>query len=164
MEHRFNFLYNILLKIMCILNLFFIVFLWKVPYNLQMAKLVFVDASTSFIYLFKKIFILTWGHFFIAFGERGRERERETLMWERNIDWLLSWTHPDRGLNLQPGYVPWAAIECANFQSTGWYSNQLSHTVQGQFHLLKSAKFHIAIKIYQTFSEYVISKYFYSVK
>ena len=38
--------------------------------------------------------ILTPGHFFIAFRERGRKREkhrckREALMWVRNIDWLL---------------------------------------------------------------------------
>ena len=70
-------------------------------------------------------YFLTWGHFFIAFRER--ERERETSMWERNINWLASCTHPDRGLNPQPGHVPWLGTEPATFRSMGQCSNQLSH-------------------------------------
>ena len=32
---------------------------------------------------------------------------------ERNINWLLSHTCPNWGLNLQPGYVPWMGMEPA---------------------------------------------------
>ena len=36
---------------------------------------------------------------------RDREKEREALMWERNISWLPSHMHPDQRLNPQPGYM-----------------------------------------------------------
>ena len=70
--------------------------------------------------------------FFCCFLERERERERETSMWQRNISWLPSHTHPDWGSNLQPGYVPWLGNEPVTFRSTGWCSNQQRHTSEGQ--------------------------------
>ena len=59
--------------------------------------------------------ILSQGHFFIAFWER--EEGRETLMWERNIDWLPpehartgNCLHLDRGSNPQPRHMPWLEL------------------------------------------------------
>ena len=54
---------------------------------------------------FKIFFILTRGHFFIAFrdrgsgGEREREREEEREVGERNTDWLSSHTRRNWGLS-----------------------------------------------------------------
>ena len=77
-----------------------------------------------FIYLFIYYHLKT---FFIAFRERmeGREkgRERETWIWETNIDWsppIHSKTRECRclnwGSNLQPRCVPWLGIQPA----TSW--------------------------------------------
>ena len=56
-------------------------------------------------FLLDSNFIFIIHLFFIAFRERGkRRRERETLMWERNIDCLLSHTH----LEIEP-----TTLECA---------------------------------------------------
>ena len=57
--------------------------------------------------------------------ESERERERERNIDVRNIYWLPSCTHPDWGLNLQPGYVLWLGIEPTTFGSVGQCSNQL---------------------------------------
>ena len=38
---------------------------------------------------------------------RERERGRETMLWERNIDWLSPICTPTEQLNLHPTYVPW---------------------------------------------------------
>ena len=71
---------------------------------------------------------------------RGRERGRETSMWERNISLLpLICTPINQGPNLPPMYVPWLGIEPATFQFTGWHSNQLSHTSQGSMSVFLGA-------------------------
>ena len=92
-------------------------------------------------------FILTRGHAYWLWrgGKRGRERGKETLMWEKH--WLVpsqahrrgnqsmflsgchSRTYPTQGLNSQPRNVPWPG-KPVTFWFTGWYSNQLSHTSQ----------------------------------
>ena len=65
-------------------------------------------------------------------GGHGRVRERE-----RNMDVrgkhpsAASCTHPNWGLSPQARYVPWLGIEPADFQFTGWCSDQPSHTSQG---------------------------------
>ena len=80
-------------------------------------------------YLFIYLFIPTWGYVDWFF----RERERETLMWERNIHvkekhWLVtSYKRPDWGWNPKPRYVPRLGIKPATFWCTGRCSNQLSH-------------------------------------
>ena len=84
------------------------------------------------------IFILTQGHFFIAFrgrqrgkeGERESRREREISVREKH---LLVTSHmlPDQRLNLQPRYLPWLRIEPATFRCTGRWSKQANHTSQG---------------------------------
>ena len=56
--------------------------------------------------------------------EGGGERERETLMWERNMAGCL--LTQDQTLNL--GMCPWPGINPTTFQSVGQHSNQLSHT------------------------------------
>ena len=48
----------------------------------------------------------------LQFRERGREGE--TLMQERSTDWLPP-IRLDRGLNLQPRYVPWSETEPSTF-------------------------------------------------
>ena len=59
--------------------------------------------------------------------EEGRGTKKETLMGEEK-HWLgASCTHPDRGLNPQPIYVPWPGIKPTTFWCTGWHSNQMSH-------------------------------------
>ena len=86
-------------------------------------------------------FLLTWGHFFpIEFRERGRggerkrERERERDISVRQKHWVFAFLYmPQLGLNLKPGCAPWLGIKPANFRSTGWCSNQLSHNDQGHF-------------------------------
>lgn len=40
-------------------------------------------------------------------GEGGRERDRQTLIWERNIDRLPPRHTPKGESNQKPGYVPW---------------------------------------------------------
>ena len=65
-----------------------------------------------FIIIKKCFFILTWGHFFIAFRKRRRERgkERETSMWERSID-LLPPIHTTTG---DPAHNP---VMCSDWES-----------------------------------------------
>ena len=65
------------------------------------------------------------------FSERRRERERVGEKHRLGA----SRTHPDWGLNLQPGCVPWLGIEPMTFPFTGQHSNQLSHTGQGSSYL-----------------------------
>ena len=78
---------------------------------------------------FLNFFILTWGHFFTAFRERGWE----TVMWERNIDWLPSCLRPDQGSNSQHMHVPWVGINPATIWAMGRCSNQPGHTSQDCF-------------------------------
>ena len=78
-------------------------------------------------------FILTRGHFFIAFRERGRERGREsaTLTRERSIHWLPPlhyWIrdcrHLDRGSNPQPRYVSPTGNQTCKLLATARFSYQ----------------------------------------
>ena len=86
------------------------------------------------VFMFKLIFlILTLGHFFIAFGERGRERERER---ERDTSIGCLPHVPWPGIQPTANYVLWLGIEPLTFRCTGWYYNPLSHTVQGCSSLL----------------------------
>ena len=62
-------------------------------------------------------------------GERG---------WAVNIDvrgkhWLVPRHVPWLGLNSNPRYVPWPGVEALTFWCTGWCSNQLRHTSEGNF-------------------------------
>ena len=89
------------------------------------------DSNSFFLFLFFKsspedIFSL------LLEREERRGEGRETLMWERSVDWLppvstwnRDWTHnlcmcPDQASNPQP------------FDYRIWHSNQLSQTAQGQ--------------------------------
>ena len=87
--------------------------------------------SWTQIFSTKCIFQLSVNMLVFTALERGRKKEREASMWERNIDQLPSWTRPDRGSSLRPGCVPWLGIDPMTFQSTGRCSNQLSLTSQG---------------------------------
>ena len=94
------------------------------------------------VFLKKNFFILTWGHFFSLLLEGwGRQKKKETSVWARNIDWLPSCTRTDWGLNQQPEYVPWLGIESMTFWSMGWYSNQLSHTGEGELLVFSDSVF-----------------------
>ena len=56
---------------------------------------------------------------FYLFLERGEGgRGRETLMWERNINWLPL-ACPQPGTWPQPRHVPWPGIEPVTFQFAG---------------------------------------------
>ena len=66
----------------------------------------------------------------IDFRERGREGGRKIS--------IISHTHPDWGLNLQPRHAPWPGLKPATFQFTGHHSNQPSHTSQGISSTFKS--------------------------
>ena len=54
-------------------------------------------------------------------------RERETLMWERNINHLPLVMCSSQGSNPQSRYVPWPGIKPATFWCTGRHSNQPCH-------------------------------------
>ena len=95
---------------------------WQLLQGLSLVILVEINSPTWHSFFFHP-------HLCLLILERGerRERGRETLMWERNIDQLhliYSWdqTH-------NPGM--WPGIEPATFWSRGWCSNQLGHTGQG---------------------------------
>ena len=88
--------------------------------------------------------------------EAGGEREsvrtrtrREKHQRERTINKLPSWTHPDGGLNLKPGNVPWPGIEPVTFWSMGWCSNQLRHIGQDRifFNSLSRIRFLRAVQL-----------------
>lgn len=67
------------------------------------------------------------------------EREEVGVGWrerEKNIGWLPSHTHPDGGLNLQPGYAPQPGTEPATFCSMGPRSNQLTRPVRAVIYIL----------------------------
>ena len=55
-----------------------------------------------------------------------KERERETSMWERNINWL-SPVHATTSDRTRPRYVPWPWIRPVMFWCMGWLSRQLCH-------------------------------------
>ena len=77
-------------------------------------------------------YIITWGYVLLILETQewgGGARERETSIWERNINWLPP-RRPDQGWNPQPRYVPWPRIELPTFWCTGWCSNQLSHPAE----------------------------------
>ena len=64
----------------------------KIPCVLAFFALIFPFLRETVGCLFYSLYvflILTWDHCFIALF-RERERERETVMWETNIDWLPS--------------------------------------------------------------------------
>ena len=78
----------------------------------------------------------------IDFKERERERERDRGRKEerernrkRKIDvrekhrLVASCPHPNRGLNMQPRYVPWPGIEPATFWCAAGCSKQLRSTL-----------------------------------
>ena len=77
---------------------------------------------TMYAMLHDWLFTLIWGHFFIAFREQGRERERQ----DRNINPLPLHTRPDRRWHVQPGHVPWLGIQLETLSSIGRRSTQLT--------------------------------------
>ena len=90
------------------------------------------------------VFILTWGHFFIAFFKREREEGRDKHWCRRENHWLVAvctWTGyhmcPDQGPKLQP--LPWRGREPTTLDPSaiGWCSDQLSLTGQGSVAFLK---------------------------
>ena len=80
----------------------------------------------------------------------GWGRERETLVWRRNIDRLtpvctLTGDHtcnlgvcPDQGSNPRPRCVPWPGSEPSTFCCMGWCSSQLSHPVRADPRIFNS--------------------------
>ena len=87
--------------------------------------------------LFKKKYFI-----YLSFLERGegRKKEREkTLMGDRNIDWLLSYTRPDQGRNPQPGYSVLTGNQTSELLLYGMTPNQLNYTGQGTHQNLKSS-------------------------
>ena len=75
----------------------------------------------------ENLFIFSGGVIFkkYLFLERGegkeKERERNTVVWERNI-YQVSLAHPKRGPGLQPRHVLWPGIELATSQFAGCHS------------------------------------------
>ena len=71
--------------------------------------------------LARLFFIFTQGHFFIAFRERQREREKH--QWERDNHWLVAPLthldqdpgHPDQGSSPQPRHVLWQELNLKPF-------------------------------------------------
>lgn len=59
-----------------------------------------------------------------------KREEREILMWERNMNWLLVHV-PWLGIKSRT-WVSWPTIKPYHLWCTGWCCNQLSHTSQGQ--------------------------------
>ena len=68
----------------------------------------------AFAFYFSLFLILTWVHFFIAFRETGKEREKHWCKREASIHCLPN--QPGQGLNTQPRYVSWPGIEPTTFQ------------------------------------------------
>lgn len=74
------------------------------------------ELGNRFFFFF---FILNWGHWLLERGKgRGGEREkyrykRETLTWERNVDWTL--VQPQPVLTPQPTHVHCAGINPGPF-------------------------------------------------
>ena len=67
---------------------------------------------------------------FIDFKERGRKKERETLTWERNINWLspvCTICTSSRDLTCNLGTWPDQESNPATLWCTGWHSNPLNH-------------------------------------
>ena len=93
-----------------------------------------MENANYFVFIHYYFLILTLGHFYIAFREKGSEGQRKRLMQERNISWLLLYV-PWQGSNPQPGYVSWPRIEPMTIQSTGQCSNKLSHAGQAKLFL-----------------------------
>ena len=67
----------------------------------------------SFFFFFKDFIYFQWW--------RGKEKGKDTLMCERNIDWLPL-ACPNWGPGLQPRHVPWLGIKPATFWLEGWHS------------------------------------------
>ena len=125
----------------------------------------------SISFLLNFFFILTWGHFFIAFRERGRERNIDVKEKHRLVAFPM---HVDQdhsclewGLNLQPRYVPWLGIKPHNLLVMEQCSNQLSHTSQGpsflilfieEFSILTMRSVFIYIFVLLLFFEHLICK------
>ena len=78
---------------------------------------IFIDLPKCQAVLLISLFIYFYPHprTFSSLHFRERGREGETLMQERSTDWLPP-IRLDRGLNLQPRYVPWRGIKPATFQ------------------------------------------------
>ena len=51
------------------------------------------------------------------FWKRQREREGETSVWDRNVNWLPARACPDQESNLQPGHERWPGTKPATFWS-----------------------------------------------
>lgn len=63
---------------------------------------------------------------------KGRERERETSMWKKNINpFVASRTSPDERLNPQPMYVPWPGNQSCNLSIYGMTLQPPEPTGQG---------------------------------
>ena len=78
-----------------------------------------------YFYFLFYFFILTQGHFFIAFRERGRERNINV----RDKYWLVAaCSHLDQVPNWQPRSVPWLGIDLQPFS----YETMLQPTVPHQ--------------------------------
>ena len=104
----------------------------------------FFSASTQKNKAYIDFFIFTWGHFFIAFGERmvgggvrERQTDRQTDWGDRNIDLrekhrLVAFSYvPQQGIEPTTSVCTLIRIKPVTFWSVGWCSNQLSHTGQG---------------------------------